>query len=194
MASSLKAALAGLAAALVLGAAAVAAADDDTARRVEQSRAVVADFAKTLKGELTRAMSEGGPTAAIGVCQQVAPAIAADASQRTGWTVGRTSLRVRNPANAPDAWEQETLRGFEARKAAGEKPSELETYGFVEQDGRKVFRYMKAIPTGKLCLACHGSELDPAVRAALAEAYPGDRATGFALGDIRGAFTITQPR
>ncbi len=52
---------------------------------------------------------------------------------------------------------------------------------------------MKAIPTGPVCLVCHGSELSPDVRAALDEHYPHDRARGYQLDDIRGAFSITWP-
>ena len=63
----------------------------------------------------------------------------------------------------------------------------------VENDGKKNFRFMKAIPTGEVCLKCHGSEMKPGIKAKLQELYPNDKATGFKLGDIRGAFTITQP-
>lgn len=178
---------------VMAGAATAAQAADRVTERVAESRAVAAGFMATLKGELMRAMEQGGPAAAIEVCSQVAPAIAAEASERTGWQVGRTSLRVRNPENAPDAWERDTLRSFERRKAAGEPLGELEAYGVVEGAEGARFRWMKAIPTGEPCLACHGSDLAPQVRAALAEAYPADAATGFALGDIRGAFTIVQP-
>jgi hypothetical protein len=59
--------------------------------------------------------------------------------------------------------------------------------------GGRVFRCMKAIPTAELCTTCHGSNLNPAIAARLAELYPADRATRFAVGDIRGAFTIEQP-
>ncbi|MFN7177274.1 MAG: DUF3365 domain-containing protein, partial [Thermaurantiacus sp.] len=53
-------------------------------------------------------------------------------------------------------------------------------------------RYMRAIPTAPQCLACHGPEeaIAPAVRAAIAERYPDDRATGFRAGELRGAFSI----
>jgi hypothetical protein len=54
---------------------------------------------------------------------------------------------------------------------------------------------MKALPTQELCLACHGTagRIDPAVRARLAELYPGDRATGYRPGEIRGALTLRRP-
>jgi hypothetical protein len=65
---------------------------------------------------------------------------------------------------------------------------------FTEWEGRKVFRYMKAIPTDEICLNCHGGDtVKPEVAAKLAEFYPDDQARGFSVGDIRGAFTIVQP-
>ena len=51
---------------------------------------------------------------------------------------------------------------------------------------------MKAIPTGGLCLQCHGTAIAPPVAEKLAELYPGDKATGFEQGDLRGAFVITR--
>ena len=52
---------------------------------------------------------------------------------------------------------------------------------------------MKAIPTASLCLACHGEQLDSITRARIEKLYPRDQALGYKQGDIRGAFTITQP-
>jgi hypothetical protein len=85
------------------------------------------------------------------------------------------------------------LNDFEARKAKGEDVMPMAHYEVVESNGEKTFRFMKAIPTGEVCLKCHGSDIDPKVKAKLQEAYPEDKATGYKLGDIRGAFTISQP-
>ena len=52
---------------------------------------------------------------------------------------------------------------------------------------------MKAIPTGGLCLQCHGEVLDPAVAGKIAELYPDDQATGFIDGDLRGVFWVEYP-
>jgi hypothetical protein len=41
-----------------------------------------------------------------------------------------------------------------------------------------------------MCLACHGDAPAEDVRAVLMEYYPGDLATGFAEGDLRGLFSI----
>lgn len=165
----------------------------DAEQRIEASRAVVQAFSKELRERLMEAMQAGGPVEAIAVCNVAAPQIAESHSEARGWSVGRTSLKVRNPGNVPDAWERGVLQQFEARRAAGEDPAAVEFAEVVDRGGAKVFRYMKAIPTAEPCLACHGSNLAPEVAAKLSQLYPQDTATGFAAGDLRGAFTIEQP-
>ncbi len=167
--------------------------DNALAARVAEIKPELKHFGAMLKKELQQAMKSGGLLKAIEVCNGKAPEIAARITEDTGWDVGRTSLKWRNPDNEPDAWERKVLKDFEKRRARGERPQAIDYAEVVEQDGRKVLRYMKAIPTGKLCLACHGSNIDPAVRARLDEFYPDDRARGFNVGDIRGAFTVSRP-
>jgi hypothetical protein len=53
--------------------------------------------------------------------------------------------------------------------------------------------YVEPITIQPPCLACHGTQLDAAVRQKLAELYPEDRATGFAPGELRGMFWVTVP-
>jgi len=165
----------------------------DYTAEIDASRATVKEFMQTLKQELQGGMQDGGPVNAISVCNLSAPGIANTYSVRNGWDVGRTSLRLRNPANAPDAWERSVLVSFDERKAAGEDPAKMEHHEVVRQDGVKVLRYMKAIPTAKLCLACHGENIDSITRTRLEKLYPDDQALGYKAGDIRGAFSITQP-
>ncbi len=157
---------------------------------VAESRGAIKGFAGSLKAALVGAIEEGGPVNAIGVCNTDAPAIAAAQSAAFQGRVGRTSLRRRNAANAPDGWEMDVLNAFEDRLAAGEDIADIDHAEVVSENGRQVFRYMKAIPTGGVCLTCHGSDLDPELAAALDVRYPDDRARGFAVGDIRGAFTV----
>jgi hypothetical protein len=161
-------------------------------QRIETSRTVVAEFAAKLQSELKNAIQSGGPKAAISVCSSIAPVIALAASQATGWDVGRTSLKLRNPNNKPDAWEENVLREFETQRAAGKPLETMEVAGWVERDGKSEFRYMKAIGVQQICLACHGRDIVPDVKKALAELYPDDKAVGYALGDVRGAFSIMQ--
>jgi hypothetical protein len=165
--------------------------------RMDKSKAVVQEFFGKLKGELEAAMKEGGPINAIQVCNRVAPGIAHELSSKHGMHVARTSLKTRNADNAPDAWEAAVLKKFEERKAAGENPDAIAFAEVVEADGKKEFRFMKAIimpPEDKMpCLKCHGSNIDPAVAAKLDALYPKDMARGYKAGDVRGAFTLRQP-
>lgn len=159
----------------------------------QQAREKMKSFGESLKERLTTAMRESGPVDALQACNLDAPKITAAHSDDQRWKVGRTSLKLRNPANAPDAWEKEVLTAFEKRKQAGENINKLEHFEVVEQQGKSLFRYMKAIPTGELCLICHGGdEVTPKVIAKLKSLYPKDQARGFMAGDIRGAFTLSR--
>jgi hypothetical protein len=115
-------------------------------------------------------------------------------SQSTGWEVARTSLKVRNPNNAPDAWETQVLKQFEEKRAKGESPDALVFAETVEEGGEQYFRFMKGIvmpPLEKMpCLKCHGEDLDPKTAAALDQLYPQDKARGYKAGQVRGAFTL----
>ncbi|MEZ5540943.1 MAG: DUF3365 domain-containing protein [Pseudomonadota bacterium] len=161
--------------------------------RLAASRAAAQELGGALKSVLLSAMQAGGPVAAIGVCNTKAAQIAGAISTRRGIDVGRTALKVRNPANAPDSWERGVLERFAQEQASGVAVDKLEYAETVTTDNGSVYRYMKAIPTAEMCLACHGSNLAPALTERLAELYPQDQATGFAVGDIRGAFTISFP-
>ena len=154
-----------------------------------KSKAVVKEFMTQLGGELKGAMKAGGPVNAINVCNKKAPVIAKALSAKYGWKVARTSLKTRNSSNAPDAWETQVLNKFEERKANGEAVKPMAYFEAVDNS----FRFMKAIPTGEICLKCHGENIAAPIKAKLKELYPNDMATGYKLGDVRGAFTITQP-
>lgn len=146
-----------------------------------------------LKQELMAAIQEGGPANAISVCGRAAPGISTQLSERSGWAVGRTALRVRNPRNAPSLQERAVLLRFKERAQAGEDLAGMEhTTVAGEGDGRYL-HYMKAIPTAELCTTCHGSNVDPDLLRTIRTAYPQDAATGFEPGELRGAFTFVKP-
>jgi hypothetical protein len=130
------------------------------------------------------------------VCREEAPKLAKAASEQSGWSIRRVSLRQRNPKAVPDAWERAALEDFDRRATAGESPATLEKAELLNEGGQKVQRYMRALPTQPLCLACHGdaASLSPAVSARLKELYPEDRAIGYTVGQIRGAMTIKRPQ
>ncbi|QHS15533.1 DUF3365 domain-containing protein [Shewanella sp. Arc9-LZ] len=157
----------------------------------QQANQRIADFSQALKGQLQAAIKQGGLINAVSVCKSVAPTIAAENS-KDGWTLTRTSLRVRNSDNTPDEWELSQLQQFELVNASGQQPADkpIVASEFIVNDGNTQFRYMKAIPAQQLCLGCHGSNIEPEMSALLSKTYPDDKAVNFALGDIRGAFSL----
>lgn len=175
--------------AALLAAAPAAQAADDIAKLKGDAANLIKAYAGTLQTALQSAMKEGGPVKAIEVCKDVAPHVAADLS-KDGWTIGRTSQRVRNPASLPDAYEQAALANFLVRLDDGEKPDTLAKAEIVTENGHKTFRMVKAIPVAEVCLTCHGTDIKPPVQDALDKLYPSDTATGFKPGDIRGIFTV----
>ncbi len=155
---------------------------------VGEARALSQRLGNTLRTRLSMAMGSG-PEKAIEVCRADAPALAAEIASESGVRLRRTSTRVRNPANAPDAWEATAMGEMSRRIAAGEAPSQVEVHAVV--DGKR--RYAKAIVMEPMCVMCHGERLAPAVAAAVRANYPVDAATGFKPGELRGAFSVTWP-
>ena len=100
------------------------------------------------------------------------------------------SLNPRNASRAvPDAWERGILEEFDRKKAAGATAGELvhaETVG-------SEYRYMQAQVAEGICLTCHGTELPNAAVSTLSEYYPDDAATGYSLGQVRGAISLRRP-
>lgn len=169
---------------------------EDTNKYQEESRAVAMPFMKQLAAENQKAIKEGGAESAIKVCKEIAPKLAGDVSRLNGWKLTRVSLKVRNPLlGMPDAWEQKNLQAFEDRATKGEKTDSMEQAEIVREPDGKYFRYMKAIVIQPGCLLCHGNaeQIPDTVKAKLGEDYPHDKATGYSVGQIRGAISIKRP-
>lgn len=62
----------------------------------------------------------------------------------------------------------------------------------VEESGKLWLRDMKPLPVGPRCITSHGPKenIPLEVQAILKERYPDDRATGFLVGDLRGAISV----
>ena len=165
----------------------------DVENLTKESKAAIKVLGGDLKGTLQASMKAKGPVDSVAMCHVEAPNIANRVSQAKGMSVARTSLKYRNQSNKPDAWEKYVLEQFEQRKVKGEAVTSLEYSEVIEHGGEKTFRYMKAIPTGEICLTCHGSNVAEPIANKIKSLYPDDKATGYNKGDVRGAFTVILP-
>lgn len=151
------------------------------AAALQRANAAADALATTLRARLLAAMGEGGPPAAMRVCADAAQGMAADVTREHRARVGRSSLRLRNPANAAPPWVGEWLRTQGERPAAG-----VEGFARIE-DGHA--RVLRPIAVEGPCVTCHGSPamIAPEIATLLRAHYPNDRAIGYAVGDLRGA-------
>jgi len=146
-----------------------------------------AELLKPFKEKLQAALREGmshGPDEAIGVCRRKAPEIARSL-ETNGVRMGRTSQRLRNPANTAPAWVGPILEEYV------DGPGEPAPRTVPLPDGRQ--GYTEPIFVASVCLTCHGENVAPEIARRIAEHYPNDRAVGFRQGDFRGLFWVEYP-
>lgn len=169
----------------------------DSAALLAETRQTALPVLPKVVQAMQTAVKEQGPVGAIAVCKEKAPQLLQEIRQQTGWDIRRVSLKTRNPATGtPDAWEARQLADFDLKAANGAKPESLEIGEIVTAaDGKRSYRYMKALPVAEVCVTCHGPAelLADDLKAALARDYPHDRATGYAPGEVRGALSVKRP-
>lgn len=165
-------------------------ANDEIAQKAQldmQAKKITNTFANELKTTLMAAVAKGGLSAGVEVCQEQAPEIAKKYSSH-GWQISRTSLKTRNSQNTPNIDEIAILQDFAKRLASGEPAKTVFYSNLNPQSGE--YQFMKAIPTGQMCLACHGENISDDLQTKIKAHYPKDTATGFKLGELRGAFKV----
>ena len=120
------------------------------------------------------------------------PGYAKEISERLGLEFSRVSMRPRNPLNSADDWEREQFALFEFWRETGRDPTVMEGAAIVEEEGRKLFRWMRPLVADEPCMACHGDAPDPRLLKLLAQEYPLDEATGYYETEILGAYSVTK--
>ena len=155
----------------------------------EAASRLVREFSSQLKPALLEAMTTGGPAHGVSVCAERAPAISRSLGDSSGWQVRRVSLKPRNPDAGADAFEARVLNDFIRLRQSGAEAAQLRHA--EEVNGQ--YRYLQAQLTEGICLTCHGKEIEPGLSKMIEQYYPGDQATGFSLGDVRGAISLTRP-
>lgn len=162
---------------------------------LEQAQRAAQAFSSELRSTLQGAMQQGGPVSAVEVCAVQAPAIAEKVSHTHGVRLGRVAVpgRHRNPQQEADGWQLLALQEMQAAVTAGARPEEQV---FVRREGLPdgvALRMARGIPTEGLCVTCHGEVIAEPLREAIWRHYPEDGATGFAVGDLRGALWVEVP-
>jgi hypothetical protein len=152
------------------------------------------ELLNTLQKKLKSTIQNHGMMRAINVCNIEALSLTDSIQQATDdiLEIKRTSLRYRNPANAPDANERNALSYFQKTfLQSGNLPNDL-----IEKtiDGSSIeYHYYKPLTMKPLCLSCHGKteRVDPDLFHQIKKLYPRDKATGYSVNQFRGLVHIT---
>jgi hypothetical protein len=160
--------------------------------QIKAMRATATDFMKDLKSILIQQMQTGGVLQAVSVCSDIAQVLTNNFGVERGIYIKRVSLKNRNPNNFPDDFEKGILNQFELLYQNNELNNETEFVEIVTEGDYNYLRYLKPIIVQAECLNCHGSqtEMMPEVRNLITQNYPGDKAIGYKMGDLRGAVSI----
>jgi hypothetical protein len=153
-----------------------------------QTIQIFKDYQHEVVELLKAALAGGGTAAAVEVCKGVSVQLSKRFESMPGATVRRVAVKFRNPDHAPDSFETGIFKEWEEQRAAGKVPSA------ISRETADGFRVMQPIILGsRLCLRCLGTlrALTPDTVEMLKRLYPDDKATGFEMGDIRGAFSAT---
>lgn len=160
---------------------------------MEKGRAAARVLNETLRKKMLASIREVGLSESLVVCVYQARALAGEVEATQGVRVRRTSLKLRNPRNAPDAYEKDLLARLEGLQLEGKLP--VEVLEERRTGSERVYRYAKPLLVEAMCLTCHGrgEEIPDEVRRELEIRYPHDVATGYKLGDLRGIVTVIIP-
>jgi len=157
-----------------------------------EMRKTAGDFLKHIKGVLVKEIQSNGVVSAVAVCSDTAHVLSNNFGLERGVFIKRVSFKNRNRFNYPDEYELEILNQFASMMQKGELNENSEHSEIVTIGEIKYIKYMKPIFIHAECLNCHGkdNEIADPVRKIINKKYPQDKATGYSLGDLRGAVSI----
>lgn len=162
----------------------------DTLVHQEGKRISQEAFAQ-LSVRLQSAMATGGVAEALAVCKVEALPITQQLGDKHGVILKRIATRYRNPLNEADAAEHKLFDDWQQSIQNNNEPAAV-----VLHDGDNRIWYQAIRLSSPNCLRCHGAPGKDILAAdydKIMAAYPDDKASGFALGDLRGAWKIIFP-
>lgn len=147
-----------------------------------------------LLSNLQKAISEHEFAGAIEFCNVNALPILRNSDSTYSVKVRRVSSKPRNPADLPDKEEFPLLDAYEYNAENKIKSSP----NIQKIQNGEVLLYTKPILIANgMCLSCHGKpgkDIDSKTLAKLIELYPQDSAKGYAIGDLRGMWSVRIPK
>ncbi|MBM9500790.1 DUF3365 domain-containing protein [Leptospira sp. 201903071] len=150
---------------------------------------LIGDFQVDLQKNLQTAIQKQGVVGALEVCRTISPRKEKELSEEfPAMRIRRVSEKPRNPDHKPEEWEARIFKEWAEAGKTGMPP-----YTVILNENNQIKILKPIVLENPTCLKCHGgpTDISPAVAKKIAELYPKDKATGYKLGDLRGAFSAT---
>jgi hypothetical protein len=160
---------------------------------VQRGNAIATETFSLLSSNLQSAIQSGGVSNALPFCSLAATPLTAGMAEKHGVTLRRVTHKPRHPAARASAAELAILQSFEVALAATALPPAPFATNLVS--GQATY-FAPIVIANELCLKCHGApgrDISAENLAVIKKYYPQDEATGFQLGQVRGAWRIDFP-
>lgn len=144
---------------------------------------------KALSGNLKKAMSEGGVVNAVKFCNVQESVIVDSLSKYYDVSIKRTSHKLRNEKNKPNASEQEMIDYYLNTSKTTE-----DLFPEVKRNTDNTVSFYAPIHLQSLCVTCHGTvgkQVAEADYKSILALYPNDKAVDFEVDEFRGIWSIT---
>jgi len=139
---------------------------------------------------VSNAIQAAGPGFAIEFCNIRALALIDSLSKQNNCQIKRIAIKYRNPVDMPQTESEITqINQYYATHQRGDTLQPV--VHFIDD---RIEYYQPILMAKKACLNCHGipgTDISKKTLEKIKQCYPNDLATGFAIGDIRGAWKIT---
>lgn len=169
----------------------------NTGTEIALAKQTAQSYGGALQKQLFEQIKTVGPVKALAFCKMTALPQAEkislemqDKVQKAGYThlaVSRISIKNRNPLNAPNERQAQVLNQWFQDKASG-----LNLQPNISRTEAETQILLPIILQHPTCLQCHGTaeKMNPLVKTELKKLYPADKATDYALGQVRGSFLV----
>jgi len=142
---------------------------------------------QTLIKNLLGAIQKGGSDYAVAFCNEKAMPLTDSLSKKYTVSIQRISVKNRNPKNVASLFDKKMLALFVSTAVPSLKDTLINT--------PKGYVYYKPIKIGlPTCLQCHGKpkqDIEATTLKTIQRKYRFDKATGYAMGELRGAWKLT---
>ena len=154
---------------------------------LEEGKQIATSSQSVLGKNLVNAINSGGTTYAVTFCNVEAIPLTDSMAHVLGASVKRVTDKPRNSNNQANESQLALINKMKEDMKDGNAPKPQ----VVEINGKMVGYY--GIVTNAMCVKCHGDkdvDIEPKTYKKIKALYPSDKATGYAVNELRGMWVV----